>query len=870
MNNRLQDPTTGIIYHKEYSPPNSADKKLIDRLIPVNEPNDDKIKELITHFYSEYSNIIYFIFLFNNLYRITLEKKDEIFNKIEKIILEETKKYEERENKDIIVRLSNKNIEINEDNEVIKYFIRLNEIKKNISTELSENIISNWNEDQDNYNRKVKHFINNFIELKNNILDQMNIYQEEFIDFINSSSKKYKLVDIFYKKYNDLIEKFPYLKNNHLVSDEFDKNINELVDSIWEIIQMRKRDSIDELNQIKKQNYIENQLDYFGNNIINLFILETNQYFNKINLIKKFYYEFEKPKITEKCPYEYILDESKILKDINEYPIFIPNSNSESNLLNSNEFIISPKIDKVYNNCYTLFFDYDKEIKALQQKIKEDYVANTSELSINSKKRIRALNKKNTTKSEKSIISESKSGFTYEEDMKTALSNEKIKYKIRILFLKKFAEKYLKEIYDIGQIIFNSLDSHIIESVNSQNDAMNELIYKIKKNIREGITKLNIKDVELDLFDIYEKSNANFSQFNLNYLYSLPEKDKRINYNHLYMIYLDIKNFEIQNNYVNVNSVIDIIFKKYLFEYKSKGFMKYMHKIPFSHLYNFLSKYIIKKDKGYSVIKLNELFTSLALLNRVPPKKEQQLSMMKSVNDKLKYKMYLTKDEFMNCKMWFEKYEHNNIDNNIEGNDRVQSIFYNMRSSRIVSNKNNYLDEMPLKDKKGKRGSIPSINTLNNSINKEILEENKLKELLFNINKNEDELIDFIDFMKRIIIKKNSIKRKKSTHFINDIKSNIDKADILSQNSFLDSIDKTLMSESTTNYFKGSKNIIANNNISNFISNEKKEESKMKNNKSQKLNETLRDFSEEKVNNNINEIINFPEYTYFDYLFKKS
>jgi hypothetical protein len=477
MNNRLQDPTTGIIYHKEYSPPNSADKKLIDRLIPVNEPNDDKIKELITHFYSEYSNIIYFIFLFNNIYRITLEKKDEIFNKIEKIILEETKKYEERENKDIIVRLSNKNIEINEDNEVIKYFIRLNEIKKNISKELSENIISIWNEDQDNYNRKVKHFINNFIELKNNILDQMNIYQEEFIDFINSSSKKYKLVDIFYKKYNILLEKFPYLKNNYLVKEEFEKNISELVDHIWELIQMRKRDSIIELNNIKNHNFIENQLELFGEYIINLIVLETNQYYNKLNIIKRFYYEFENAKIIDKFPYDYKFEKDMILQKINEYPIFVAGINSDE----SQKMEISPKIDKLYNNCYKLFFDYDQKMASIYKKIKEEWNMNTSDLSTRSKRILKTHKRKNTIKSEMSAITGDKNTINDEEEMKAAVNNEKIKYKIRILFLKNFAEKNLQEIYDIGQATFDNLDSHIIESVNSQNNAMNELILKIKK-----------------------------------------------------------------------------------------------------------------------------------------------------------------------------------------------------------------------------------------------------------------------------------------------------------------------------------------------------------------------------------------------------
>ena len=48
MSNRLKDPNTGIIYHKEYSPPNPTDKKLNERLIALTEPNEEKIKDLIS------------------------------------------------------------------------------------------------------------------------------------------------------------------------------------------------------------------------------------------------------------------------------------------------------------------------------------------------------------------------------------------------------------------------------------------------------------------------------------------------------------------------------------------------------------------------------------------------------------------------------------------------------------------------------------------------------------------------------------------------------------------------------------------------------------------------------------------------------
>ena len=85
----------------------------------------------------------------------------------------------------------------------------------------------------------------------------------------------------------------------------------------------------------------------------------------------------------------------------------------------------------------------------------------------------------------------------------------------------------------------------------------------------------------------------------------------------------------------------------------------------------------------------------------------------------------------------------------------------------------------------------------------------------------------------------------------------------------MESVDKTQISESTTNYFKGSKNLMGN--ALNNTGYNLKEEYKIKSYKSQKFNDTFRDFSEERLNNNnINEIINFPEYTYFDYFIKKT
>ena len=708
----------------------------------------------------------------------------------------------------------------------------------------------------------------------------MNYYQDDFIDFLNNSSKKYNLVDIFYKKYNLLSEKFPYLKSHPLVKEEFDKNMIDLSGNLWILIQERKIFAISELNKIKNQKFIEQNLETFGNYIINLIIFETKQYYNKINIIKKFYYEFENPKLTEKFPYEFIFKEEYLLEEINSYKIFnssnIQNKEKEeSNNGNIPEKKISPRLFKIYQNCFKVFFYYDQDMLLIKNKLKEEYNKNINtdqnRSSISrSKKKYKSVKKKTireTNVPEKNNNNDIKI-INEEEELALAINNEKIKYKIRILFLINFAEKKLEEIYNIGNKTFEILDQYIIESVNSQNNAMNELMLKIKKNINEGIFKLNIKDVELDIFDIYEKKKFALEQFSINYLHLVSEEDKKINYKELYNIYLDIKSYEIQDNYVALNTFLDIVFKKYLFEQKSPAFMKYMQKMPFVYIFEFINKYVIKKNKESSLIKLNEIFTILGLLNKIIPKKDQIINIMKNINDKLKYNIFLSKKDFMENKLWFEK-ENKKQNSNIKSKE-LRKGSKSIRSPSIVDiNFENKLKDSISKERKNKvRGSrvFPKLkfNMLNSSKEnvKEISEEDQLKEYLFNINKNNEELIDMINFKNIISIRKNVSKKKGKILIANlsDIKSNIDKDEILSINSVVESIDKTQISESSNKFLKEAKSKEINNSSNN---NSKYDKNKiLKNAKINEGNNNINEYSEEKIN------INLPEYTYFDYLIK--
>ena len=710
VNDRLIDETTNIIYHKDFNPPPQNDKKVMERLKPITEPTEEKIKNELKKYDIEFPKILGYISLFHNLKRISKINKNEIFEEIDEVLLNLVKKFEDREIKDEIVALNNFDLD---EEENIKYFKKLNEVKKKVNKEISANIISLWSESAYNYSKSVKNFLYNFASLKNNISEKMDIMQQIFIQYLNKHSQKKKLVEIFQKKYQIFIEKYNYLKKKNIVKKEFQKDVVELTEHFWEIIQMKKRDAINELKNLKNQNFIDKQFESFWKYISELFKAETIFYIKKINIIRKYYYEFEGSKYLEKCPYEYSFDEQDILKDINNFMIFnkdykktnkdkdidIENNIKDKENLNNNNNIdiqseeVSPRIDKMFKNCFKFLFYYDKKINEIFQKEKEKYTLNISDISTITKRKRR---KKNIMdgKSEPSIYSESKTLISYETEMKAALNNEKIKYKIRISLLKFFSEKFLVEAYNISDSTFDNLDKSIIKSVDAQNNAMNSLMNKIKKDIIQGQNKIEY-NIELDVFNIYNKLIIPFKEFSLNYYNTLDTKEKKINVNELNKIYLDLKNYEIQDNYVTVNSVIDIVFKKHLFEFQSSAFVKYLKELPYHYLNNFIKKFIYRTSAGQNLVRIDRLFTILAIINFSPPKSSEKKEILESVSNKLKFHCFLSKEDFSNTNLWFET-EENNIFSNVGSNSNI----YNLNTYK--SNKINTQRLVEMTQKKAK------------------------------------------------------------------------------------------------------------------------------------------------------------------------
>ena len=834
VNDRLIDENTNIIYHKEFNPPPAGDKKLLERLKPVTEPSEEDIKNELKKYDTEFPKILSYISLFHNLQKISKINKNEVFEDIDELLTNALKKFEDREIKDEIVAL---NTFDPDESENIKYFKKLHEMKKKVNKDISGDIITLWSECLNEYSNGVKQFLYNFSNLKNNILEKMDIMQTIFIQYLNNKSQKKRLVELFQRKYEVFIDKYQNLKRKKIVKDEFQKDVVELTEHFWEIIQMKKRDAISELKNLKEQNFIQNQSEIFWKQISKLFLVETTFYVKKLNIIRKYYYEFEGNKYSEDCPYEYSFNENDLLKEINDYIIFnksyVEKSNNKNNSKSKekkmsknkkdsnnkdylNEFI-SPRIDRIFKNCFKFLFYYDKKLDELYQKEKEKYALNTSNISQIGKRKHRIKKSLIDSKADLSIYSEFKNIISYEDEMKAALNNEKIKYKIRISLLKFFGEQFLLEANNISDKTFENLDNSIIKSVDVQNTAMNELMEKIKKDILESHNKI-VYNIELDVFDIYQKLYIPFKEFVLSFLNTLEEKDKKINVTELNKIYLDLKNYEIQDNYVTLDSVIDVLFKKHLFELQSSGFVRYLKEIPYHFLNNFIQKFVYKTPAGQNLVRIDKLFTILAILNLFPPKSGVKKQAIENVTNKLKFHCFLSKEDFMNTNLWYEKKEsknENNIfknnlgfnsninnqkvsnknainDNNVDENNNINSnnndndiiiekdINNNEINNETQKQVNFLMRNLTMKSPARGKSRKPSKRiTHHNTVRRIISEDCRLKEFLFNINKNYDNQINFIEFMNTVtlhFIKNKNQKKKSIKHLDKNIILNLAKS----------------------------------------------------------------------------------------------
>ena len=565
-----------------------------------------------------------------------------------------------------------------------KFNKRYNEAKKILSlSNLDVHFLNKWNTFLSEYKASILRNIVNISNIKQQIEEETVRVEDEYIQFLNLPSNKKDIIDRFTNKLSAFRTQFKDIKGHHLVIEEFHKDLTDLTNGIWNIINKKKQVAIEKRKQIMNEGFFDRQIKHFYENIENLFVQETNKFLLSVNIIKEFYYGLQSEILKS-----VILPFTSQIEEINVNSIFKDTENL-SLLVNNNGHLSFPKIEKMFYNCMKIIFYFDYAIRTVDNKLKgniEDMKMinnssnNSGTVSIISRSRL-AKKKKKKAKAGDSISEESKEIFNFIDETNTAIEIEKSNYKYRLLSIKFYSINVLTSINSISTELFELLDNWIIDSVHYQNHMMNRLLERLSKIVNNSNMKI-MWDFELDKYNMMKIKHFEFPDPYKAMLEDESENEnKDIKYSKympiIISLYNDITNFTLQNEFISKNVLIEILLKKNISSIELKNTPLY--KLNYHMYQKLINKMIIKNRDNVrkDLINIKHIFTIMLLLP-LPIITDSQVSQLKNqMEGKIISQCFLKESDFKDVKLWFENNKILKYDEDDETNiSHIKNFIY--------------------------------------------------------------------------------------------------------------------------------------------------------------------------------------------------
>ena len=574
-----------------------------------------------------------------------------------------------------------------------KFNKRYNEAKKRLSlSNLDVHFLNKWNQFLSEYKSSILRNFVNISNIKQQILEETVKVEEEYIEFLNLPSKKREIIDRFTNKLSAFRTQFKEIKGHHLVIEEFQKDLTDLTNGIWNIINNRKQLAIEKRRQIMNEGFFDKQIKHFYENIENLFVQETNKFLLSANIIKEFYYGLQSEILKS-----VILPFTSQIEEINVNSIFNDTENLPL-IVKNNGHLSFPKIDKIFYNCMKIIFYFDYAVRTVENKLKgniddikmnNNTSNNSGTISIISRSRL-TKKKRKKNKGGDSMSEESKEIFNFIDETNTSIEIEKSNYKYRLLSIKFYSINVLTNINTISTELFELLDNWIIDSVHFQNHMMNKLLERLSKIVNNSNMKI-MWDFELDKYNMMKIKHFEFHDPYFSMLEDDNENEnKEVKYSKylpiIKSLYNDMTNFTLQNEFINRNTFIEILLKKNISSIELKNTPLY--KLNYHMYQKLIDKMIIKNRDNVrkDLINIKHIFTILFLLP-LPVINESQINNIKSqVEGKLISRCFLKESDFKEIKLWFENNKILKYDEDDENNsliNRIKNFIY------LVFSKNN-------------------------------------------------------------------------------------------------------------------------------------------------------------------------------------
>jgi hypothetical protein len=501
-------------------------------------------------------------------------------------------------------------------------------------------------------------------------------------------------------KYNKFLDDYPDLKDDPQVKEEHHQEVDDLNDKIYEIIESRKNEAVEERKKIMTSGWIENEMEKFYMALERLFQNEIDKFIGSLQIMRDYYHNLDNRPLIE-LPFSTIdiITEELDQTPIEEFPQENEDTNQENNQTSKEENTDNetketleqyieknlpksyPRVEKLYKNSLKIQFQYEEALReAERQKLEKEKDENKKNAAQTKGKKVDKA-KDNQEENVKEEV------YEHSEELKQAMSNEKAKYKYKLTLLKYWGILCLKNFRRLSLTVYNKLEDWIILAIKAENQALNELTVMLKENI-ESESKIKY-ELALETFDVIVNMDVQ------NYI-ELPPKPlppkEVIDHNKFNIVQLNILMEELETYLVeNTNSIrsstfISIFLKKYI---SSKNDNDVYYGIPNMlknlSFYNYF-KFIKKLDpENTDLISLKQVGTFFALLSNIIPTKEQINDIIEQ-GKKLSGDAYpnLTMEQFTQIQFWFDENEKSPTLKNHEDYHReikLKEIIFNINKN---------------------------------------------------------------------------------------------------------------------------------------------------------------------------------------------
>ena len=469
--------------------------------------------------------------------------------------------------------------------------------------------------------------------------ERLNSIQKDFIKFLSRPSEKKIIINQFLNKYKEFSNKCKFIQNTNIARTKYLSDIDELNETLWKIVELRKFEALDKIENLTS--IIDQELKICYYNIEQMIIFETQKFLEIINILLRFISSNRIVQVNNKNTqlFEFIIENptEEILRLTNECELAEYNEKSKK--------YNYPKANRIYKNCLriliklyhylskSIFKSYEKLISSHQQNVR------ATKRQKSKKNKVKMVSKHPSSSNLAQFSPANVKSNEVQNQLKVAMKAEIDKYKYIIYNIYINSLESLSKIFCASKLVFKLMDDWIIDSIQYQNNAMNEIFNKLKSySIEEIIENKNVlseeniyKNIELDDFSkkfilfnydeflsdgnsegkknlsIEELNNLNFAE-NVQKIYKLFTYTENNKVNKIFGDFIiSIRNNEIQRGIIKKTTFEKIFFVNKIIKNNFKSiFPQYFYNLDFHNISLFFSHFIkLSKDFTDTDIKDN-------------------------------------------------------------------------------------------------------------------------------------------------------------------------------------------------------------------------------------------------------------------------